>query len=81
MRISLHMAVKLSRNVNYSKLKKMRKTSSNVQGLMATKDKENRSRILSIMEQNTEITLQKVTERCQKLINIKLDEASIEGKI
>lgn len=33
-----------------------------VQGLTATKDKEICSRILAIMEQDTEVTLQKVTE-------------------
>ena len=48
-----------------------------VQGL---KDKEICSRILSFIEQDMEITLQKVTEECQKLIYIKRDNASIEGK-
>ena len=52
-----------------------------VQGLMAIKDKENCVRILSIMEQDTEITWQKVTEKCQKLIKIKRHNASIEEKI
>ena len=51
-----------------------------IQGLMAAKDKEIRSWILSIMEQNTEITWQKVTEECQKLINIKCDNVSIEER-
>ena len=52
-----------------------------VQGLMAKNDKEIHSRILSIMEQDMEITWQKVTEECQKLIKIKCVIASIEGKI
>lgn len=51
-----------------------------VQGLTATKDKEICSRILAIMEQDTEVTLQKVTEECQKLLNIKRDNISIEEK-
>lgn len=51
-----------------------------VQGLTASKDKDIRSRILSIMNQDTEITLQKVTEECQKLLNLKQDNTSIEGK-
>ena len=42
-----------------------------VQGLTAPKDKEIRSRILTIMEQDPNIALQKVTEECQRLINIK----------
>lgn len=51
-----------------------------VQGLTSSKDKEIRSRILSIMNQDIEITLQKVTEECQKLLNLKQDNTSIEEK-
>lgn len=52
-----------------------------VQGLTAPKDKDLRSRILSIMEQDPEMNLQKVTEECQKLINVKRDTTRIEGKV
>ena len=52
-----------------------------VQGLMALKDKDIHSRILTIMEQDPEITLQKVTEECQRLINVKHDKTHIEEKI
>jgi len=51
-----------------------------VQGLTAPKDKDIRSRILTIMEQDPEITLQKVTEECQRLINVKRDNSHIEEK-
>ena len=44
-----------------------------VQGLTAPRDKDLRSGILSIMEQDPEMNLQKVTEKCQKLINVKRD--------
>ena len=52
-----------------------------VQGLMAPKDKDTRSEILTIMEQDPEITLQKVTEVCQRSINVKCDNTRIEEKI
>ena len=52
-----------------------------VQGLTAPRDKDLRSRILSIMEQDPEMNLQKVTEECQKLINVKRDTTRIEGKV
>ena len=58
--ISFHMPVKLTCNVNYSKLRKLKKTFKfliSVQGLTAIKDKEIHTRILSDMEQDTEITL------------------------
>ena len=44
-----------------------------VQGLTSSKDKVIRSKILTMLEQDTEITLQKVSEECQKLINIRRD--------
>ena len=52
-----------------------------VQGLTALRDKDLRSRILSIMEQDPEMNLQKVTEECQKSINVKRDTTRIEGKV
>ena len=52
-----------------------------VQGLTAPRDKDLRSRILSIMEQDPEMNLQKVTKECQKLINVKRDTTRIEGKV
>ena len=51
-----------------------------VQGLTAAKDKDIRSRILTIMEQDSEIMLQQVTEECQELINVKRDHTWIEEK-
>ena len=51
-----------------------------VQGLTAVKDKDIRSRILTMIEQDFEITLQKVTEECQRLINVKRDNTRIEKK-
>ena len=44
-----------------------------VQGLTSNKDEVIRSKILTMLEQDTEKTLQKVSEECQKLINIRLD--------
>ena len=51
-----------------------------VQGLTAPRDKDIRSRILTIMESDPNITLQKVTEECQRLINVKRDNTRIEEK-
>ena len=51
-----------------------------VQGLTAPKDKDIRSRILTIMEKDPEITLQNVTTECQRLINVKRDNTRIEEK-
>ena len=48
-----------------------------VQGLTSNKDKVIRSKILTILEQDTEITLQKVSEECQKLINIRRNNICI----
>ena len=51
-----------------------------LQGLTAPKDKNIRSRILTIMESDPNITLQKITEECQRLVNIKRDNTQIEEK-
>ena len=51
-----------------------------VQGLTSNKDKVIRSKIVTMLEQDTEITLQKVSEECQKLINIRRDKICIEEK-
>ena len=51
-----------------------------VQGLTAVKDKDVRSGILTMIEQDSEITLQKVTGVCQRLINVKRDNKPIEEK-
>ena len=51
-----------------------------VQGLTAVKNKDIRSRILTMMEQDPEITQQKATEECQRLINVKRDNTRIEEK-
>ena len=40
-----------------------------VSGLTSNKNKVIRSKILTMLEQDTEITLQKVSEECQKLIS------------
>ena len=42
--------------------------------------KEIHSRLLSLIENDMNITLQKVTEECQKLINIKRENKSIKNK-
>ena len=52
-----------------------------VQGLTSNKDKVIRSKILTMLEQDTEITLQKVSEECQKSINIRRDNIGIEEKM
>ena len=52
-----------------------------VQGLTVAKDKDIHSKILTIKEQDQEITLQKVTEECQMLIDVKQDNTRIEEKI
>ena len=51
-----------------------------VQGLASNKDKVIQSKTLTMLEQDTEITLQKVSEECQKLINIRRDNICIEEK-
>ena len=51
-----------------------------VQGLTSNKDKVIQSKILTMLEQDTEITFQKVSEECQKLINIRWDNICIEEK-
>ena len=52
-----------------------------VQGLTVPKVKDIRPRISKIMKQDPEITSQKVTEKCQMLINVKRDNTRIEEKI
>ncbi|CAH8529728.1 unnamed protein product [Dicrocoelium dendriticum] len=47
-------------------------------GLQATKDADARTRVLSRIEQNPEITLQEVTNECQRLMNLKHDAAMIQ---
>ena len=51
-----------------------------IQGLTAAKDKGIRSRILTIMEQDSEIMLQKVTVECQRLINVQRDNTWTKEK-
>ena len=51
-----------------------------VQGLTASRDKDIRSRILNKLEQDPDITLQKITEECQRILNIKHDNKQIEEK-
>ena len=51
-----------------------------VQGLTASCDKDIRSWILNKMEQEPDITLQKITEECQFMLNIKHDNFAIEEK-
>ena len=52
-----------------------------MQGLTAPKDKEIRSWILTVMEQDPETTLHKVTEECQRLIKVKPDNTRTEENI
>ena len=68
-------------SVNGSNLKVMFKCLIFVQGLTSNKDKVIRSKILTMLEQDTEITLQKVSEECQKLINIRRDNICNEEKM
>ena len=51
-----------------------------VKGLTDTQDKDVRSRILSKMEQDPDITLQKITEEAQRIMNLKHDNTKIEEK-
>ena len=51
-----------------------------VQGLTTVKDKDIKSRILTMIVQDPEITLQKVMEECQRLINVKRCNTRIEEK-
>ena len=51
-----------------------------VQGLTASRDKDIRSRILTKLEQDPDITLQKITEECQRILNVKHDNKQIEEK-
>ena len=39
-----------------------------------------RSMILAKLEMDPKLTLQKITEACQRIVNIKLDTASIEKR-
>ena len=51
-----------------------------VQGLTAPEDGEIRTRILSKLEQNPEISLQMVAEECNGIVNLQLDTALIEER-
>ena len=51
-----------------------------VLGLTASCDKDIHSRMLNEMEQDPEITLQKITEECQHILNIKHNNFTIEEK-
>lgn len=49
-----------------------------VQGLVSTKDAEIRRRILTKLESEPELTLQKLAEDCQRCIRVKKDSKDIE---
>ena len=51
-----------------------------VRGLTASRDKVIRSQILNKMEQDPDITLQKIMEECQCMLNIKHGNFTIEEK-
>ena len=51
-----------------------------VSRLIAVKNKDIRSMILTIIEQDPEITPKKVTEECKRLINVKRSNTQIEDK-
>ena len=51
-----------------------------IQRLTSSKDKDIRSRILTKLEQGSEVTLQKLTEECQRMGNLKHDNTQIEEK-
>ena len=44
------------------------------------RDKDTRSRILTKLEQDPDITHQKLTEECQRIVNLKHDNTKIEEK-
>ena len=49
-----------------------------VQGLVPTKDSEIRRRVLTKLESEPNLTLKKLAEDCQRIINIKKDSRDIE---
>lgn len=48
-------------------------------GLKAEKDAEIRTRLLSRIEENAEVTLEQISDECQRILNIKHDTAMIES--
>ena len=51
-----------------------------VQGITAPKDSEIRSRLLSKLEQDPQLTVQKIAEECQRIVNLRHDNAKIEER-
>ena len=49
-----------------------------VQGLVSTKDAEIRRRVLNKLENEPDITLQKIAEDCQRFVSVKQDSRDIE---
>ena len=51
-----------------------------VQGLTSSKDAGIRSRILTKLEMDSKLTLKKIAEECQCMVNLKLDTARIKER-
>ena len=51
-----------------------------IQGLTTPKDAEIRSRLLTKLEQDQKITLQNLTDVCQRILNLRADTAKIEAR-
>ena len=52
-----------------------------IQGLNSNKDAEIRSRILTKLEMDSKLTLQKIAEECQHIENLKQDTARMEERV
>ena len=48
------------------------------QGLVSTKDAEIRRRVLSKLEKEPDLTLQKLTEDCQRIVSVRKDSKNID---
>ena len=51
-----------------------------IHALTSNKDAEIRSRILTKLEMDSKLTLQKIAEECQRMVNLKLDTARIDER-
>ena len=51
-----------------------------VQGLIALKDAEIRSRLLTKLEQDQKTSLQNLADECQRILDLRTDTAKIEKK-
>ena len=49
-------------------------------GLTSNKDAEIRSRILTKLEIDSKLTLQKIADECQRMVNLEFDTARMEDR-